>query len=135
MDLEKFRDDVYNITEKLALKLNQENIPKITYVRERLIEMYQKNALLFLRGLKNYIDDDVESCTLIKIDASNGENPGPENTDTFIFKIVTKDTLLHYVVTSIMKNQIIYRLADNKEIAYIEYGTIPDKTTLPGVSE
>lgn len=45
MDLEKFRDDVYNITEKLSSKLNQQDAPKLTFVREKLIEMYQKNLV------------------------------------------------------------------------------------------
>ena len=45
MDLEKFRDDVYEITEKLSVKLNEEQIPKLNYVRQRLIEMYQQNLV------------------------------------------------------------------------------------------
>ena len=45
MDLEKFRDDVYEITEKLSSKLNDEQKPRLNYVRQRLIEMYQKNLV------------------------------------------------------------------------------------------
>jgi len=45
MDLEKFRDDVYNITEKLSSKLNEQSSPKLSYVREVLIELYQKNLV------------------------------------------------------------------------------------------
>ena len=45
MDLDKFRDDVYEITEKLSQKLPTDDIPKLNYVRQRLIEMYQKNLV------------------------------------------------------------------------------------------
>lgn len=45
MDLEKFRNDVNEITEKLSAKLNDEQIPRLNYVRERLIEMYQQNLV------------------------------------------------------------------------------------------
>lgn len=45
MDLEKFREDVYEITEKLSQKLHQNDIPKLNYVRQRLIELYKKNLV------------------------------------------------------------------------------------------
>ena len=45
MDLEKFRDDVYEITEKLSKQLNEDHIPKLNYVRQRLIDMYQANLV------------------------------------------------------------------------------------------
>ena len=45
MDLEKFRDDVYELTEKLSRHLPENDIPKLNYVRQRLIEMYQKNLV------------------------------------------------------------------------------------------
>ncbi len=45
MDLEKFRDDVYELTEKLSRHLQENDIPKLNYVRQKLIEMYQENLV------------------------------------------------------------------------------------------
>lgn len=45
MDLEKFRDDVYTVTNKLALNLQKDDIPKLNFVRQRLIELYTKNLV------------------------------------------------------------------------------------------
>ena len=45
MDLEKFRNDVYAVTEKLSPILSQEDLPKLHYVRQQLIDMYQKNLV------------------------------------------------------------------------------------------
>jgi len=45
MDLEKFRNDVYEVTEKLSPILSQEDLPKLHYVRQQLIDMYQKNLV------------------------------------------------------------------------------------------
>jgi len=45
MDLEKFQDDVYKITERLSKNLNENDRPKLNYVRQKLIEMYQKNLV------------------------------------------------------------------------------------------
>jgi len=45
MDLEKFRNDVYEMTEKLSKNLKENDIPKLNYVRQQLIDMYQKNLV------------------------------------------------------------------------------------------
>jgi len=45
LDLEKFRDDVYEITEKLSRHLQENDVPKLNYVRQKLIEMYQDNLV------------------------------------------------------------------------------------------
>ena len=45
MDLEKFRDDVYEVTKKLSRHLQENDVPKLNYVRQRLIEMYQENLV------------------------------------------------------------------------------------------
>ncbi len=45
MDLEKFRNDVYEVTEKLSPILSQEDLPKLHYVRQQLIDMYKKNLV------------------------------------------------------------------------------------------
>src|SRR3970282_1654100 len=45
MDLEKFRNDVYEVTDKLSKNLKETDLPKLNYVRQHLIEMYQKNLV------------------------------------------------------------------------------------------
>ena len=45
MDLEKFQDDVYTITNRLAQNLNKDDVPKLNFVRQRLIELYQQNLV------------------------------------------------------------------------------------------
>ena len=45
MDLEKFTDDVYTVAEKLTVGQPTEVKSKINLVRERLIELYQKNLV------------------------------------------------------------------------------------------
>ena len=45
MDLEKFTDDVYTVAEKLTVDQPTEVKSKINLVRERLIELYQKNLV------------------------------------------------------------------------------------------
>ena len=45
MDLEKFRNDVYDMTENLSKNLKENDLPKLNYVRQQLIEMYQKNLV------------------------------------------------------------------------------------------
>ncbi len=45
MDLEKFRNDVYEVTDRLSTSLSEEDLPKLNYVRQQLIDMYQKNLV------------------------------------------------------------------------------------------
>ncbi len=45
MDVEKFQDDVYSITELLSENLSPEFIPKLNFVRQNLIEYYKKNLV------------------------------------------------------------------------------------------
>ncbi len=45
MDLEKFRNDVYEITDTLSNNLNKNDLPKLNYVRQKLIELYEKNLV------------------------------------------------------------------------------------------
>ena len=45
MDVEKFRDDVYSITERLSEHLSHELTPKLNSVRQNLIEYYKKNLV------------------------------------------------------------------------------------------
>ncbi|HXX06236.1 MAG TPA: hypothetical protein VEJ68_05375 [Candidatus Bathyarchaeia archaeon] len=45
MDIEKFTDDVYTVAEKLAEGKESDMKARINFVRERLIELYQKNLV------------------------------------------------------------------------------------------
>lgn len=45
MDIEKFTDDVYTVAEKLTEYQPSDMRAKINFVRERLIELYQKNLV------------------------------------------------------------------------------------------
>ncbi|MGB6462625.1 MAG: hypothetical protein WA799_00775 [Nitrosotalea sp.] len=45
MDIEKFTDDVYTVAEKLTQEKPPEMKSRINFVRERLIELYQKNLV------------------------------------------------------------------------------------------
>jgi hypothetical protein len=45
LDLEKFTDDVYTVTEKLTSGQTNEIKSKINFVREQLIELYKKNLV------------------------------------------------------------------------------------------
>ena len=45
MDIEKFTDDVYTVAEKLTQNKPPEMKSRINFVRERLIELYQKNLV------------------------------------------------------------------------------------------
>jgi len=45
VDVEKFQDDVYAITELLSKNLSPELTPKLNFVRQNLIEYYQKNLV------------------------------------------------------------------------------------------
>ena len=45
MDIEKFTEDVYTIAEKLTAGQSPEIKSKINFVRERLIELYQRNLV------------------------------------------------------------------------------------------
>jgi hypothetical protein len=45
LDIEKFTDDVYTVAEKLTENKSTEMKSKINFVRERLIELYEKNLV------------------------------------------------------------------------------------------
>ena len=45
MDLEKFRGDVFKITDRLSERLTDEQIKKLSFVRGRLVELYQQNLV------------------------------------------------------------------------------------------
>jgi|TARA_B100001750_G_C15323706_1_gene503550 hypothetical protein len=45
LDVEKFQDDVYAITELLSEQLDSKNVPKLNFVRQKLIDMYKENLV------------------------------------------------------------------------------------------
>ena len=86
MDLEKFRNDVYEMTERLSKNLKENDIPKLNYVRQQLIEMYQKNLVkinhsilelicasnLISRGYAVDVEKDVSDILVCDIYAKKG---------------------------------------------------------------
>ena len=86
MDLEKFRNDVYEMTEKLSKNLKENDVPKLNYVRQQLIEMYQKNLVkinhsvlelicasnLISRGYAVEVEKDVSEILVCDIFAKKG---------------------------------------------------------------
>jgi len=86
MDLEKFRNDVYEMTEKLSKNLKETDMPKLNYVRQQLIEMYQKNLVkinhsilelicasnLISRGYAVDVEKDVSDILVCDIYAKKG---------------------------------------------------------------
>lgn len=87
MDLEKFRNDVYEATEKLSQHLKEDDLPKLNYVRQRLIEMYQKNLVkinhsvlelicasnLIARGYHAEVEKEVSDILVCDIFAKKGD--------------------------------------------------------------
>ncbi len=86
MDLEKFRNDVYEMTERLSKNLKENDIPKLNYVRQQLIQMYQKNLVkinhsilelicasnLISRGYAVEVEKDVSDILVCDIYAKKG---------------------------------------------------------------
>jgi|TARA_B100001123_G_C15341538_1_gene1035181 hypothetical protein len=45
LDVEKFRDDVYAISELLSIRLDENQKPKLNFVRQKLIDLYSENLV------------------------------------------------------------------------------------------
>jgi hypothetical protein len=45
LDVDKFRDDVYAITELLSSRLNEDEKPKLNLIRQKLIDLYTQNLV------------------------------------------------------------------------------------------
>ncbi|WP_428324325.1 hypothetical protein [Nitrosopumilus sp.] len=87
MDLEKFRNDVYNMTEKLSVNLQEKDMSKLNYVGQQLIEMYQKNLVkinhsvlelicasnLISRGYAVDVEKDISEILVCDIFAKKGD--------------------------------------------------------------
>ncbi len=86
MDLEKFRNDVYKMSAKLSKHLKENDVAKLDYVRQQLIEMYQKNLVkinhsilelicatnLISRGYKVEVEKDVSDILVCDLYAKKG---------------------------------------------------------------
>ena len=86
MDLEKFRNDVYEMSNKLSKHLKENDVAKLGYVRQQLIEMYQKNLVkinhsilelicatnLISRGYKVEVEKDVSDILVCDLYAKKG---------------------------------------------------------------
>jgi hypothetical protein len=86
MDLEKFRNDVYEMSNKLSKHLKETDVAKLGYVRQQLIEMYQKNLVkinhsilelicatnLISRGYRVEVEKDVSNILVCDLYAKKG---------------------------------------------------------------
>jgi len=86
MDLEKFRNDVNQMTEKLSNNFKGKDMSKLNFVRSQLIEMYQKNLVkinhsilelicasnLISRGYSVKVEKDVSDILVCDIYAKKG---------------------------------------------------------------
>ena len=86
MDLEKFQNDVCVMTEKLSANLQKKDITKLNYVKQQLIEMYQKNLVkinhsvlelicasnLISRGYNVQVEKDISEILVCDIFAKKG---------------------------------------------------------------
>ena len=112
MDVEKFTDDIYTIAERLSEGKTAEVKSKINYVRERLIELYQKNLVkinhsvleiicgadLIVQGYSVDIEKPLSDSLVCDVFATKGDG-------TFIMEIETGftppdhalDTIDYYV--------------------------------------
>jgi len=87
MDLVKFRNDVYQMTEKLSSCLKEKDASKLNNVCQQLIEMYQKNLVkinhsilelicacnLISRGYAVKVEKDVSDILVCDIYAKKGD--------------------------------------------------------------
>jgi len=87
MDLDRFRNDVYEATDRLSKKLKENDIPRLNYVRQRLIEMYQKNLVkinhsvlelicatnLIARGYSVEVEKEVSDILVCDLFAKKGD--------------------------------------------------------------
>jgi len=87
MDIVKFRNDVYQMTEKLSLNLKEKDMSKLNNVCQQLIEMYQKNLVkinhsilelicasnLISRGYTVKVEKDVSDILVCDIYAKKGD--------------------------------------------------------------
>ena len=87
MDLKKFQNDVIQMTEKLSKNLKGNDVSKLNYVRQQLIEMYKKNLVkinhsilelicastLISRGYAVEVEKDVADILVCDIFAKKGD--------------------------------------------------------------
>ena len=86
MDLEKFRNDVSEMTDKLSENLKENDVSKLHYVRQQLIGMYKKNLVkinhsvlelicastLISRGYAVEVEKDITDILVCDIFAKKG---------------------------------------------------------------
>ncbi len=86
MDLNKFRNDVLTMSEKLSKNLKEKDVPKLNFVCQQLIEMYEKNLVkinhyvlelicasnLISRGYSVEVEKDVSDILVCDIFAKKG---------------------------------------------------------------
>ena len=86
MDLKKFSNDIFEMSEKLAKNLKENDVPKLNFVGQQLIGMYKKNLVkinhsilelicssnLISRGFTVEVEKDVSDILVCDIFAKKG---------------------------------------------------------------
>jgi len=86
MDLEKFSNDVNEMTKNLSKNLKENDVPKLNHVRQQLIDMYKKNLVkinhsilelicannLISRGYSVEVEKDISDILVCDIYAKKG---------------------------------------------------------------
>ena len=86
MDLKKFSNDIFEMSEKLSKNLKENDVPKLNYVGQQLIGMYKKNLVkinhsilelicasnLISRGFTVDVEKDVSDILVCDIFAKKG---------------------------------------------------------------
>ena len=86
MDLKKFRNDIFDMIDKLSKNLKENDVPKLNYVGQQLIVMYKKNLVkinhsvlelicastLISRGYAVEVEKDVSEILVCDIYAKKG---------------------------------------------------------------
>ena len=86
MDLKKFSNDIFEMSDKLSKNLKEKDVPKLNYVGQQLIGMYRKNLVkinhsilelicasnLISRGFIVEVEKDVSDILVCDIFAKKG---------------------------------------------------------------
>ena len=103
LDLEKFRNDIFKVSEKLCKKLTDKQIQKLSFVGERLIELYQQNLVKINHSVLELI------CASEFIRYGYGVDVEKKLSDILVCDIFAKKWLLRAKWPEFFKTLVIFR--------------------------
>ena len=140
MDLEKFRDDVYAITNRLSPQLQKDDVPKLNYVRQRLIDLYQQNlvkinhsvlelicaASLVAKGYTVYVEKQLTNSLVCDVYAKKDNHVSIIEIETgFTPPEHALDTINYYVTRVVGKIARYSKYCDEFSLATPVIGMLP----------